>query len=36
MAIESLVGLVVFAIVFGAMGAYAKKHEIKPPSKKHQ
>ena len=29
MAIESLVGLVVFAIVFAAMGIYAKKHEIK-------
>lgn len=33
MAIESLVGLVVFAIVFAAMGIYAKKHEIKPPKK---
>lgn len=33
MAIESLVGLIVFAIAFAAMVIYAKKHEIKQPKK---
>lgn len=32
-AIESLVGLVVFVIIFGAIGTYAKKHEMRPPKK---
>lgn len=30
MAIESLIGLIVFTIVFAAMGIYAKKHEARP------
>ena len=29
MAIESLIGLVVFVIVFGLIGTYAKKHEVR-------
>lgn len=33
MAIESLIGLVVFVIVFGLIGTYAKKHEIGSPKK---
>jgi len=34
MATESLIGLVVFALVFGAMGIYAKKHERRDAPKK--
>jgi hypothetical protein len=28
---NSLIGLGIFTLVFGLMGIYAKKHEIKPP-----
>lgn len=34
MATESLIGLVLFALVFGAMGIYAKKHERRDVPKK--
>lgn len=34
MATESLIGFVLFALVFGAMGVYAKKHEGRDVRKK--
>jgi hypothetical protein len=33
MATESLVGLVILAVVFAAFAVYAKKHETKTPKK---